>query len=328
MKVSSANKALILKEWNQNRLLFILQILLFVIIPVVSTILIFAGGIGIFRLSSFQANLMNKVFEILNLKNTLPQSLAMIFAIIMGINLLNKERTEGTLEFLVTFPIGRKDILNAKYFLGVGFITLISFLNFLLILAVVKCFSIQYSILYIIKYFIITWAVLSLIHSMSFLAATLSGNQFSAWLLLFILYKAPVIILDGILALFNPNPVLVNAIHEAEKYSFPINYLSSVNLENSIFIIQVGLMLVFTVIIYILSTIVFEKNNFENNKRALIFGDEKIIKVITASILTAYLLTFIIKININLIPGIILALFIGTSLLFMKIFSICANTRK
>ena len=323
------NKALIWKEYRQNRWMLATAFFLTGVVPVAFTLLI--GVLKAINPLLFRqvdwSDLLARIFDF-------DPTFGMInsfTALALGAYLLSQERSENTLEFLVNSPVGRRDIVNAKF--AVGVTTILS--GVLLVFLFAFCASIfltaKYDMDSVFQWFAWTVVVMLTIFSLGFFVSTLTGNRLAAGIGAFTVLYFPFFIsvmLEKVLASFGVIPWATSKFNKvtfavADHMTLP-NYLTG-GIGN---LLDIVLILGTTFAFYHLSVFTFERNNLERNGRVLMFGDFKSIMKISGTFVVALVSTAIVSEETKSGTLILILVFAGISTACWGLFSMIYKLRR
>lgn len=194
MHDSIVRNALIWKEWIQNRSLIIVSFI------IISHQLIIASLKGIYVRVQFvltgaamDSSWSLNIARIVDPGGPKEGSFAlygMAVCVALGVLLLGRER-QGSIKYLVSTPVSRKDIIITKYILGAGSILVFMAISYLLMVISASLSPADYTILSAFKWTILTTSCFLAIFSLAFFVSTLSNNSLFAIILSFIFLYLP-----------------------------------------------------------------------------------------------------------------------------------------
>lgn len=288
MNLLFLNKALLWKEWRQNRLIFGFFFML-MSLPIANNIRLwlmytetpprFINGEPIGWLSSI-------MFK--GIASYLDRP-GMLLAIALGIILLSQERN-GNILFLMSTPVSRKEIIRAKFFMGVATIVATMLFNILFLAIIWLLLPFRYTFYDVLLVFSNKSLVLLALYSFSFCLSCIAGNVMSASLLTlgmpafitsaFYRLKITKFFLNWDNTLYNKiinfilSPIFVDSVEKAHKALWKIPYL-----------------LIVIIVFYLLADYSFKRNIMENNGRFIVIGKNIKIVKITITVIAVYLIT-------------------------------------
>jgi ABC-type transport system involved in multi-copper enzyme maturation permease subunit len=323
------NKALLWKEWRQNRWIISVTFFLTGVVSIVLTLLI--GALKALNPAFFrQANwsdLLARIFDF----DPFFGMINALTALVLGTFLLSQERTARTLEFLVTTPVSRRDIVNTKYAIGASTIIIGVLFVFLFATGVKVFLPVEYGFSTVLKWFFVTGSVMLSIFSLSFFVSTLTGNILASAIGALVAIYIPLfvsIILEKILASFSIIPWGPNRFSQlANIVSNRLTLLyyltgDTANISSVPLILLVGLAF------YFLSCFVFERNHLERDGKVLLFGDFKYILKASGSFFVALILTAIVSEELKATAFVLIFVFVGVSVSCWGFFSLVSKLQR
>ena len=274
MKLLSFNKALLWKEWRQNRLLFGLLFVL-MSLPVANNIRLwlmytetpprFFNGEPVGWLSAI---MFKGIIAYIDRPGTL-------LIIAFGLFLLTRERTGNNLGFLLATPVSREEILKAKYFMGAAAVSanMIFYVLFLMIIWLVL--PIRFAFYYVMFVFVINTLVLLAVYSLAFCISTIAGNLVSVCLLTLGALFVPAITLGYLSNFFKMDHWMYNLI---SKVLIIFNSVASLGEARKVALWKIPTLVTLILVCYFLAKHFFKKNKVENNGRFLAIGENQTIK--------------------------------------------------
>ncbi|GIM46780.1 hypothetical protein DNHGIG_23290 [Collibacillus ludicampi] len=297
MSVSFLNKALLWKEWRQNRGYFWMLFLVMAWVPIGVTL--FSIAMQPFTDLAWGGDPHKAWSRIIS---SLVQGHASPFwafwsSFFLGATLLGQERTGNTIEFLVTAPVSRRAIVSAKFFMGTGMILLIMLLIGLFMIIMPLFLPAHYTFHDVIAWWLPTTCVQLAIFGVCFAVSTLSGKAISNYLLSMIVLCLPLWIGSGVASILRS--IYLNSYKYASIVSIFEHWGTMMFLPSYLFIpgatektgfLHVLAFLLVTVVSYILSCWLFERNPLEKNGQTLIFGNFLRVAQIGSAIFIAFFL--------------------------------------
>lgn len=290
MKRLYLNRALLWKEWQQNRWLFLAAALLMSpLYPIFDYLTRQSSPVTATQIWQRRIGWYGTHFpEFIWLKA--------VVVLLIGIALLASERRSNTIEFLAAAPVSRREIVVTKYLVGVAFVVIAQLLSFLM-LACVSLFN-DADVMAPASWYVGTTIVLLTIFSVSFFCATVTGNFLSATGLAVLVSYGPLFLLSMY------NNLMIGFLQDRDWYQYIrwelFRWVENLTLftylggeRSSLHLLYEGqgwLLLRMTPICIIalaLSVICFEKNSFEKNGQWLMFGNPLTIAKVIASLLVA-----------------------------------------
>jgi ABC-type transport system involved in multi-copper enzyme maturation permease subunit len=228
---------------------------------------------------------------------------AMVVAVMLAAFMLAGER-DKSLNYLVSTPVSRREIVLAKYISGSLALTAIMLIISLFFLILGQLLPAQYSIQEVIQWFILTTAALLSLFSLALLVASFSrGILFSSLLTALILALPGMMIsltLQVLRQFYQVSAALEFKAHYIVTYLFIPDYIirggryiqSSnsnlvINRINPDYPIEVGVLLIASFLFLGLAIEIFEKNPLERQGELLFFGNFKQIGMIFIAFLSA-----------------------------------------
>lgn len=327
----SFNRALIWKEWRQHRWLFGLAFILMSLQPIFQTVWYWAGQV-VFRAPGGQLPVPDawslEIARMFNQNTHSITALGSLVAIFLGIHLIAGERANSTLDFLVSGPVGRREIIAAKYFVGAGVIAGILLVNFLFAAGAAMALPAKYTIAIAAKWFALAGAMLLVNFSMGFFAAVITGNWWAALICNYVLFLLPQIISSIVFNTVNIFTFLIsgravgswfiNTVNHVEQHFSPFYYL---NIDarrlagEAVFTWDIPALLLAALVFFLLAARLFESNPLERNGEISIFGGYRVVvKAILAligALIGSALIRNVFKPEAPVIPGVFLGVFVA-----------------
>jgi ABC-type transport system involved in multi-copper enzyme maturation permease subunit len=292
------NKALLWKEWRQNRGKFWMLFLVMAWVPIGMSILSLV--MQPFTVPAWGGDPHQAWSHIISL---LVQGHASPFwafwsSFFLGVTMLGQERTGNTIEFLVTTPVSRKAIISAKFFMGAGVILLMMLIIGLYMILMPLFLPALYTIHDVMAWWLPTTGVQLAIFGVCFAVSTLSGRVISTYILSMIVLCLPLWMGNGVASIlrtiyhFNSydHASLASMFEHWGTMMFLPSYLFIPGAVEKTGFLHVLAFLLVTVVSYILACWLFERNPLENNGQTLVFGNSLRVAQIGSAIFIAFFL--------------------------------------
>ncbi|MGE5391262.1 MAG: ABC transporter permease [Deltaproteobacteria bacterium] len=200
------NTGLLWKEWKENQLIFLLALVIMTWDTIWSPLLgLLTKGDPIYQLSSWGHDLNCLVYyNIYHSYDVMFLDYGMWVCLLLGVYILSRER-RGSLEYLVTTPATRQEIITAKFLTGMTAI-----LGIVLVEAAVMAWGgshlayTDYGIKEIGKWVFFTYPTLLAMFSIGLLAASLAGSIISSGFIAFFILILPALLNELFIILFEP----------------------------------------------------------------------------------------------------------------------------
>ncbi len=283
-RVFGLHPMLVLKEWHQHQLKILLYSLLMSGLYIVGPFLAAALNTRVGML--WQVDLAGLVSTTLDYGSSIL-FLGWFIAFVWGV-LLSDEKKNGTLDFLLTTPVTRRQVVKTKYIMGMALLILNLLVVAFYLAGIVMFISTSYTLVDVGVWFIQTAAVLAAVFGIAFAASTVAGNAISSGILAagIIFGSGPVLlgIHDllyglGLLRFGDGLGLMLYRMAEASGvlgsaiFGGPPAALPSLSASFGLLLLCIGL--------YYLSVWLFERNPLERNGGILVFGDtRRVIQVI------------------------------------------------
>ncbi len=267
-------KALVRKEWLQNRLLFAAALIVMSMHPTISSIFYWLDRPNRMKpLADWSASFSLILYQH---DGAMLALLGWIFAIAIAIRLLADERIGDTLDFLVALPLGRRSIAAAKYMLGAAVIIAIILLNMLFFLIMPLFLPVYYQLSDAVKWFLLTGSLLLAIYSTSFWVATVTGNRAGGYTIAFLLLLLPKLAYAVIsfCSFGLIGPAGLDRLSTLTDHLTLLHYLTNVRayLHSPLYVWLLLTLLAICIAFFYLSLVCFERNRLENNGEFFIFS--------------------------------------------------------
>ena len=339
----SLNKALLWKEWRQSHWLFgvafllmsfttIFQTLIFWIVKAIRpSVYVYNHNIDPTLWSWSIANMINYNYDSsLNI-------IGVYVAIGIGVQLMARERSHNTLEFLVATPVSRREIVQVKYFLGAGVILVILLVNFLFVSMAALILPAKYTLIAAVKWFALAGAVLLAIFSISFFVSIITGNSFAVLIGVQVIFSPFFIgeMLLKILACYGIIPYTNSRIHEVVSYigehltlPFYLGHGDARDVGEMMLALDIPIMLLVALVFYLFSVSLFERNPLERNGQVLMFGNFMSMLKVGVPFIAAVIATAIMAEEFKLGVLIMITIFLGVCAVGMAVFSLINRIRR
>jgi len=292
-----AMKGLLWKEWRQYYWSFILAFIVIGLEPVMAPITYWVYRSG--RADAWS----DGIKAILATGFSTTEMVAIIAVIVLAALMLAGERGSG-LNYLVSTPVSRQQIITAKYIVGsLGILAIMLFISLFLIVAG-QLLPASYSTLEVIQWAMLTTVALLCLFSLALLVASFSGGILSSIIFAHIIIGLPWILVSLTLQVFRQFCQVSSALEFKARYIVTYlfipdyitrdrRYIWSGN--NSQFIdrvmpdypLEITILLLASLLFFWLAIKIFEKNPLERQGELLLFGNFKKIGAIFLSFLMA-----------------------------------------
>jgi len=296
------NKGLLWKEWQQNRMYFLVAFLIMSYDPLIKPL-----GYGIKDLLGAGAGRYTVTHALGNISGLLSASyhntfeqMGMYIVILLGVIILVQERS-GSLNYLVGTPVSRTEIITAKFLTGSAAITGIIAINALFMIIVGLLLPVSYSTGLVLKWAVLTTAVFLALFSLGLLVASFTGHLLSALCLSMLFTGLPsmlgaMIINYNTIQIFNFSPAFILKVNMIIHYltipayisrdseymqnaAAAVKYCPNYPLETFLLILLMGLFVM-------LAVKWFKNNPLENNGQMLMSGNAThIAQIVLATII-------------------------------------------
>lgn len=193
MKLSKPMRGLLEKEWRHNRGYFLTTLLIIIYAPVIKTIFhLFRGGAS-----------MEQWVQELNFALTfgvgmarplvysgLLQWIPALGALLLGIIILGEER-KGGLNYLVSTPVSRWQIILAKFFPGAGVVILSMLVNGLFLVGFSLFQPVSYNNINVFSWCLLTGATCLCIFTVALLVSTFTSGVLATGVVCYFLNVLP-----------------------------------------------------------------------------------------------------------------------------------------
>lgn len=293
-----AIKGLLWKEWRQYYKFFLLAFVIIGLEPVLVPITYW-----VYRACDRADAWSDGIKAILTTGSSTTETIAIIVVIVLAALMLAGERGSG-LNYLVSAPVSRRQIITAKYIVGsLGILAIMLFITLFLLVAG-QLLPAQYSAQEIIQWAVPTTAALLCLFSLALLVASFSGGILSSVLFTTIIMGLPWMLLGIILATFRQFYAVSAALELKARYIVTYLFIPDYitrdgrhiwSSNSSQFIdrvipdypLEITLLILASFLFFWLAIKVFEKNPLERQGELLLFGNFKQIGAIFLSFLSA-----------------------------------------
>ena len=290
-------KGLLWKEWRQYYWSFILAFIVIGLEPVLVPITYWVYRSG--RADAWS----DGIKTILATGSSTTETVAIIAVIVLAALMLAGERGSG-LNYLVSTPVSRRQIISAKYIVGsLGILAIMLFISLFLIVAG-QLLPASYSTLEVIQWAMLTTVALLCLFSLALLVASFSGGLLSSIIFAHIIIGLPWILVSLTLQVFRQFCQVSSALEFKARYivtylfipdyiSRDGRYIWSGNSNHFIdrvipdYPLEITLLLLASFLFFWLAIKTFEKNPLERQGELLLFGNFKQIGAVFLSFLMA-----------------------------------------
>lgn len=291
-------KGLLWKEWRQYYKIFLLALIIIGLEPVLVPITFW-----IYRTGYVADVWSHGIKAVLVAGSSTTETIAIIAVIVLAALMLAGERGNG-LNYLVSTPVSRRQIITAKYIVGsLGILAIMLFISLFLIVAG-QVLPAQYIAQEVIQWGALTTTALLCLFSLALLVASFSGGILSSVIFAHIIIGLPWMLVSLILQIFRQFCQVSSALEVKARYIVTYlfipdyitrdgRYIWSGN--NSQFIdrvvpdypLEITLLLLAAFLFFWLAIRIFEKNPLERQGELLLFGNFKQIGAVFLSFLMA-----------------------------------------
>jgi ABC-type transport system involved in multi-copper enzyme maturation permease subunit len=291
-------KGLLWKEWRQYYGSFLLAFIVISVEPVLIPV-----SYWIYRVGDRADAWSDSINIILAPGSSTMETTAMIVAVLLAALMLAGERG-GSLNYLVSTPVSRREIIKAKFITGSLALIVIMSLISLFLLVSMQVLPAQYSARQVIQWAGLTTAALICLFSLALMVASFSGGILSSALFTAIITGLPwmlVSVTTQVLHKFYQIPTMFEL-----KVNYIVTYLcipdyitrdgryiwssdSNLVIDRVIpdYPLEITVLLLAALLFLWLAIKIFEKNPLERQGELLLFGNFKQIGLIFLSFLSA-----------------------------------------
>lgn len=291
-------KGLLWKEWRQYRWYFLLAFLAISLESICVLIInwIYRPGDSADAWSVGIKNILASGFST-------TETIAMVATVLLAALMLAGER-EGSLYYLVTAPVSRKDIIISKFICGwLAIITIMSIIS-LFFIAVQVLRPAQYSIAEVMDWWLITTVALLALFSLALLVASFTRGVLPSALITAVITGLPAMLITIFRQVYSQfytfSIQFENNLRLLETYIFIPHYISregrSISTSGMIinrlkpdYPLEITLLLLISALCLWGAIKSFEKNPLERRGEILLFGNFKHIAILFVSMLYAML---------------------------------------
>lgn len=297
------NKGLLWKEWQQNKLYFLIAFLIMSYDTIIKPL-----GYGIKGLSMIDAGEYTMAHALSNISsifsvshNNTMEQMGVFIVILLGIVMLIQERS-GSFYYLVSTPVSRTEIILAKFLTGSAAITGIVLINTLFVVAAGLILPVNYGTEIVLNWAVLTTAAFLALFSLGLMIASFTGRILSAVFLAMLCNGLPSI-LGLLLTQKNALEIFNASSHFTYKVNMIVHYLTIpayitresayMQSASSVFIrhypnypLETFVLVLLMGVFVLLAVKVFKNNALENNGN-MFMSDRahNIAKIIVAAII-------------------------------------------
>ncbi len=219
------NKGLLWKEWQQNRMYFLAAFLIMSYDPLIKPLGygikgLFGTDSGRYTVAHALGNISG-MFSAASYHNTMEQ-MGMYIVVLLGIIILIQERS-GSLNYLLSTPVSRTEIITAKFLTGSAAITGIIAINALFIIIAGLILPVDYSTESVIKWAVLTTAAFIALFSLGLMIASFTWHLLSSLCLAMLFTGLPpmlgaMIINYNTIQIFNFSPAFISKVNMIAHY--------------------------------------------------------------------------------------------------------------
>lgn len=324
------NKGLLWKEWKQNWwkcwAAFVLMSLTPIISPALGYIIMRVDPeVGGQFWSFWQETVLGMATG--NLGQSSMGMMAVWVVLGLGVLLLAQERNQNSLGFLAAMPVSRREIVSAKFFMGMMAIIIIMLINLIFIVVLGYLLAVPQLISPALVWFAVTTSVLLAVFSLAFLAATMTGNLVASLVGAIALVFGPQVImalLFNLLASFGvfswEGRAIADLLLELGRNLTASEYIKSYKYGQTSLVV-VPAMLAVAGASFTLAVKAFANNHLERDGQVLMLGNSLKITWIVLSVTGAMLVTILAAKSRVFEPGPVgVLVFAGLTLLSAAVF--------
>ncbi len=299
------NQGLLWKEWQQNRLYFLAAFLIMSYDTIIKPLgygikAILGSGSGAYTMSSALGPVSN-VLSPLAYHNSMEQIGASL-SILLGILILTQERS-GSLNYLLSTPVSRKEVILAKSCTGGLAIISIMIVNALFLIMAGLIWPVDYSTVLVVKWAVLTTAIFIALFNLGLMVAAFTGHWLSAIGLSFLLSNFPAILGSMLvnfnaIQIFNLSPAFIHRINMIAHYLTIPAYISrdsdymrdlpiAIKLHPN-YCLETLILVLLTALLLLLAIRIFQNNALENNGQMLMSNRAAHIAVIILALLLGW----------------------------------------
>ncbi len=194
MKLSKPMRGILEKEWRHSRGYFLATLLIIIYTPVIKTIFhLFRGGASMeqwVQELNFALTFGVGMARPLVYSSGLLQWLPAIGALLLGIIILGEER-KGGLNYLVSTPVSRWQIILAKFFPGAGVVILSMVVNGLFLVGLGLFQPVSYNPVDVFHWCLLTGATCLCIFTVALMVSTFTAGVLAAGVVCYFLDFLP-----------------------------------------------------------------------------------------------------------------------------------------
>lgn len=219
---SAFNRVLLEKEWYHNRGYYLVAVTLFIFGPVVTTLMQWFGG--------SMSEWADRLYYILHFgavelgrpdfHSGTPSFLWVATSILLGSLLLGEER-KGSLNYLVSTPVSRGQIIVAKFMAGAGVIIFAMGINSLFLAGLGMFYPIPYTLQDVFEWGLLLTSACLAFFTLALMVSTFTAGVLSAGMVTFFLSYLPRTIISM------ADSAAARYLDISEPFSIKLHYLGS-----------------------------------------------------------------------------------------------------
>ena len=309
------NKALLWKEWRQNRWLLLLLLLFVIYTPIIDAVIfwvdtmmgMYRGLYGLFgsadpwsfKVTSAIKGLMVDESDGWSMGFNPLFPLAPVAVGLWGVLLIARERTPNTLEFLAAAPVSRREIAGTKLFFGAASIIGMMTVNLLFVLGIMLVAPVGYTWTEALFWFAYCVSYLLSLFSLGFLIAAVTGNWVATLGAVLLCSHLHWLLADTIRFFGLPMGLSDSAwerIRNGLEYIDLFFYLSYYAI-GQVHMGHVAALFTAFLVLGMLSLRLFEKSPLEKNGQAFVFGSARLFWRFFIPLIPAALVGYVFSFN-------------------------------
>ncbi|MGI6412391.1 MAG: ABC transporter permease [Syntrophomonadaceae bacterium] len=299
------NPGLLWKEWQQNRLYFLAAFLVMTYDTIMKPLGYWIKGmLGSAAGAYTMIGALDQISNVLSAAayhNTMEQ-IGPFIVLLLGVTILIQERS-GSLNYLISTPVSRKEIIVAKSCTGSAAIAGIMAVNALFLIITGLMWPVDYSTVLVIKWTVLTTAIFIAIFNLGLMVASFTGNWFSAIVLSMLLANLPsmlrnLLINSTTMEIFNLSPAFIHRVNMMAHYlTIPAyitrdsEYMRNAPLATQLYPaypLETMILVLLTALLLLLAIRIFQNNPLENNGQMLMSNRAAHIAVIILALLLGW----------------------------------------
>lgn len=296
---------LLWKEWQQNRLYFLAAFLIMSYDTIIKPL-----GYGIKGILGSAAGTYTMTGALGQVSNVLSagayhnsmEQLGSLLCILLGVTILTQERS-GSLNFLLSTPVSRKEIILAKSCTGGLAIILIMMVNALFLIMAGLIWPVDYYAVLVMKWALLTTAVFIALFNLGLMVASFTGHWLSAIGLSVLLANLPsmlgiMLINFTTIELFNLSPIFIHRVNMIAHYlTIPAyirrdtEYMGNAPIATKLhpdYPLETLILILLIALLLLLAIKIFKNNPLENNGQMLMSNRAAHIAVIILALLLGW----------------------------------------